>query len=58
MPATPNYQHFITKAMADSWDLKGVTKRSIALKLKQQNKKTINAIKNALASLWCQSLLF
>ena len=51
MPAVPNYQQLITKAVADSWDLKGVTKRSITLKLKQQKKKSSTAIKNALASL-------
>ena len=48
---TPNYRQLILGQLTNSWDLKGVTKRSITLNLKRQNKKCSIAMKNALASM-------
>ena len=51
MLASNQRQVVTTKVVTASWDLKGVPKRSIAFKLKQHNKKSSTAIKNALASM-------
>ena len=48
---TVNYEHAITKEVRDTWDLTWISKQSITHKLKQQNKKSSAAIKNALESL-------